>query len=95
MSKIKVAGYHIKVPRHRPLRVLLGIALVVGGILGFLPVLGYWMVPVGLAILAIDFAFARRLKRLTTIRLGKSLQRRWPWLARRLGYGELRDNRQP
>ena len=94
MSKINLAGYHIRVPRHRPLRMLLGVGLVIGGLLGFLPILGFWMIPLGLTILAIDFPFARRLKRLFTLHLGKQLQRRWPWLAKRLGYGELRENRQ-
>jgi len=35
-------------------RVPAGIALTGGGVLGFLPVLGFWMLPVGLALLAYD-----------------------------------------
>lgn len=35
-------------------RVPTGIALTGGGVLGFLPVLGFWMVPLGLALLAYD-----------------------------------------
>ena len=35
-------------------RVPAGIALTGGGVLGFLPVLGFWMVPLGLALLAYD-----------------------------------------
>jgi hypothetical protein len=35
-------------------RVPAGIALTGGGVLGFLPVLGVWMLPIGLALLAYD-----------------------------------------
>jgi hypothetical protein len=40
-------------------RVPLAIALMVGGLLGFLPILGFWMLPLGLALLAHDLAFLR------------------------------------
>lgn len=36
------------------IRGLLGIFLICGGVLGFLPVLGFWMIPLGLALLATD-----------------------------------------
>ena len=36
------------------LRGVLGICLIAGGILGFLPILGFWMIPLGLALLATD-----------------------------------------
>lgn len=45
--------------RHR-LRKTVGVLLVVGGLLGFLPVLGYWMLPLGLALLAVDYPMVRR-----------------------------------
>jgi purine-cytosine permease-like protein len=45
------------------LRKSIGVVLVIGGMFGFLPVLGYWMLPLGLALLAIDFPIARRLHR--------------------------------
>ena len=35
-------------------RVPAGIALTGGGVFGFLPVLGFWMLPIGLALLAYD-----------------------------------------
>ena len=38
----------------------LGILLIVGGLLGFLPVLGFWMLPLGLALLSLDVAMLRR-----------------------------------
>lgn len=35
-------------------RGLLGVCLIILGLLGFLPVLGFWMIPLGLALLATD-----------------------------------------
>jgi hypothetical protein len=48
------------------LRKAVGLLLVMGGMFGFLPVLGYWMLPVGLALLAVDWPWARRLSRRLT-----------------------------
>lgn len=42
------------------LRSLLGVALIFGGFLGFLPVLGFWMIPLGAAILSLDIPPLRR-----------------------------------
>lgn len=47
-------------PRAVWVRVPAGIALTGGGVLGFLPVLGAWMLPVGLALLAHDVPPMRR-----------------------------------
>ncbi len=41
------------------LRVPLAVALMAGGVVGFLPILGFWMVPLGLALLALDLPFLR------------------------------------
>ncbi|MDU8926363.1 hypothetical protein RXV86_03100 [Alisedimentitalea sp. MJ-SS2] len=35
-------------------RLAVGLALIVGGAFGFLPVLGFWMIPLGLAVAAAD-----------------------------------------
>jgi hypothetical protein len=61
-------------PRSAWLRAPVGIALVIGGILGFLPILGFWMVPLGLAVLAIDFPPARRLARRLVVFVGRRLK---------------------
>jgi hypothetical protein len=37
----------------------LAIMLMAGGFVGFLPVLGFWMLPLGLALLALDLPFMR------------------------------------
>jgi hypothetical protein len=56
--------YHrLKTHPNHWLRKTIGILLVIGGLLGFLPVLGYWMIPVGLALLAVDWPWARHLSR--------------------------------
>ncbi len=53
----------MRLPRSRPLRVVMGFAFIVMGGVGFLPVVGFWMIPVGLAILSVDSPLARRLRR--------------------------------
>lgn len=45
------------------LRTVLGLLLVVGGIFGFLPVLGFWMIPLGAVLIALDIPPLRRLVR--------------------------------
>src|SRR6218665_936239 len=44
-------------PEARWVRIPLGILLVLGGIFSFLPVLGIWMLPLGLLLLALDLIF--------------------------------------
>ncbi|MBN9335183.1 hypothetical protein [Devosia sp.] len=44
-------------PGARWVRIPLGILLVLGGIFSFLPVLGLWMLPLGLLLLALDLIF--------------------------------------
>lgn len=52
----------------RWVRIPLGIVLVIGGIFGALPVLGFWMLPLGLILLSADFPWAKRL--LVNLKLG-------------------------
>src|SRR5690554_5779830 len=47
----------IRRPTSRFVRFPLGILLILGGIFSFLPVLGIWMLPLGLLLLALDLAF--------------------------------------
>lgn len=53
-----------------------GVLLVIGGILGFLPVLGFWMVPLGIIVLSVDLHIVRRLRRRFEVRWGRWRQRR-------------------
>ncbi len=41
----------------------LGTALVIMGIFGWLPILGFWMIPLGLLVLSVDSHYARRFRR--------------------------------
>jgi hypothetical protein len=45
----------VREPKLIWLRLPLGLALICGGLVGFLPVLGFWMVPLGVILLAQDF----------------------------------------
>lgn len=45
------------------IRTVLGLLLIVGGLLGFLPIVGFWMIPLGLAFIAIDLTGLYRLFR--------------------------------
>ena len=50
----------IKHSKWKWLRPPVGVALVIMGLFGFLPVLGFWMIPLGLAVLAIDYLWAEK-----------------------------------
>lgn len=51
-----------KVQRYVPpiVRGLIGLLLICLGLLGFLPILGFWMIPLGLAVLATDIPPLKR-----------------------------------
>jgi hypothetical protein len=53
---------HLRGKRAMWMRVPTGVALVIGGVLGFLPlpIVAIWMLPVGLALLAHDIPMMRR-----------------------------------
>jgi 4-alpha-glucanotransferase len=50
----------IRKPELRVTRIISGVLLVLLGLVGFLPILGFWMVPLGLMLLAQDVTFLRR-----------------------------------
>lgn len=66
----------------RWVRVSVGLLLIAGGLVGFLPVLGFWMIPFGALLLAQDVPFLQR----PTLRL-------LTWLARKWTRGERRPRR--
>ena len=68
---VRLGKYRLDLPGSRLLRVCVGVALVLGGCVGFLPILGFWMVPLGLLVLSIDFAIARRWRRRLEVWWGK------------------------
>jgi hypothetical protein len=63
VRRISVFGRHFQMPRSRWRRITIGVGLIVFGIFGFLPVLGFWMIPLGLLVLSYEFHVARRLRR--------------------------------
>lgn len=62
-------------PRARWVRVPAGVVLMCGGFLGFLPILGFWMLPLGLLLLAIDIPLLRRPTTWLVDRIGRLLTR--------------------
>ena len=69
--EIHAGRWRWKLPVSRKLRIIVGIALIVGGILGFLPVLGFWMIPLGLLVLSSDIGWIRRHRRKLTVKWQK------------------------
>jgi hypothetical protein len=53
---------------------ILGVAMIAGGLLGFLPILGFWMIPVGLLILSVDIPVVRRGRRRLSVWWGRRRQ---------------------
>ena len=47
----------------RWLRLVVGVLLILCGILGFFPILGFWMLPLGLLVLSYDLPSIRRRRR--------------------------------
>ena len=95
MKTIRFGQRRIRVPHHPVIRMVLGAALVLGGFLGFLPLLGFWMVPLGLVILSVDLASVRRFRRRFVVWLGHGVAPQHPRLARALGYGWRRHRQRP
>jgi hypothetical protein len=59
-SGIRRAYEWLRKPGRIWLRIPLALLLIAGGFLGFLPILGFWMVPLGAVLLAEDVPFLRR-----------------------------------
>ena len=62
-GRLSLGNWHLPLPRSRIGRLLVGGSLILGGTLGFLPVLGFWMVPLGLLVLSHDLPYVRRKRR--------------------------------
>ncbi|PZO74552.1 MAG: hypothetical protein DI629_18240 [Mesorhizobium amorphae] len=74
--KLSLAGRDFHLPRSRKARIAIGCGLVFGGVLGFLPILGFWMVPLGLLVLSYEFARVRRWRRRSSVWWGRRRQKR-------------------
>lgn len=62
-GKLVLGSVQIPMPRSRIGRIVIGLALIIGGTLGFLPILGFWMLPLGFLVLSQDLPFVRRQRR--------------------------------
>jgi len=61
-------------PRFHWVRLPVGIVLILGGIVGFLPILGFWMVPLGLIVMAKDIPPLQP----ALVRFLDWVERKWP-----------------
>ncbi len=59
-SYISEKFHYLRTHPKKGVRITCGILLVMGGIFGALPVLGFWMLPLGLILLSVDFQWAKR-----------------------------------
>ena len=57
---LAVGKARVRLPASRILRVIIGAALILGGIFGWLPILGFWMIPLGLLVLSYDIPVIER-----------------------------------
>ena len=71
----------LRAPERRIARTVAAVLLILGGCLSILPVLGLWMLPLGLALLAEDVAGLK--PRLETS--ARFIERSWQRLRRRVG----------
>ena len=74
-GRLNFGRFSVPVPSSKPVRIALGGALCLGGLLGFLPILGFWMLPLGLLVLSIDLAPVRRLRRRVEVWWGRRKQK--------------------
>lgn len=88
MSTIKLGSREYKLPRSRIARIAIGIAVILCGFLGFLPILGFWMIPLGLVVLSVDIPPIHRFLQRPGVQAFFHRLERWAgqvgaWFARR------------
>lgn len=66
----------VRSPGAEWVRLPLGVLLIAGGFLGFLPVLGFWMLPLGLLLIALDIPLLQKPVARAIIR-GRQRIRKW------------------
>lgn len=69
--RLRLFGRSYRLPATVLMRRIAGITLVFLGFLGFLPVLGFWMIPLGLVILSQDSHAVRRWRRQVEVWWGR------------------------
>lgn len=76
MTDLRIGNRTFKLPQSRTWRIVVGVALIIGGILGFLPIVGFWMIPLGILVLSQEFHLVRRLRRRAVVKWGRRKQQR-------------------
>jgi hypothetical protein len=71
VRRITILGRDFVLPRSRMVRIVIGILFFLFGLVGFLPIVGFWMIPVGLLILSYEFAMIRRWRRRMALKWGR------------------------
>jgi len=71
LAKVRFGTKAIDLPGSRIARIALGVFLVLLGLFGFLPILGFWMVPLGLIVLSADIPSVRRFNRRVTVAVSR------------------------
>ncbi|HEV7433660.1 MAG TPA: hypothetical protein VGO22_02130 [Pseudorhizobium sp.] len=66
-GRLALGSWQIPMPRSRAGRIVIGGTLAACGTLGFLPILGFWMLPLGILVLSHDLHFVRRRRRQTVV----------------------------
>ena len=74
-KSVKIGKRQMPLPQSRTLRIAIGVVLLMCGCVGFLPVIGYWMIPLGLIVLSVDIPAIRRWRRRTEVKWGRWRQK--------------------
>ncbi|MBW7837928.1 MAG: hypothetical protein H3C28_14980 [Sphingomonadales bacterium] len=83
MAQIRFGRHKINIPDSQLVRMALGVILILGGLVGFLPVVGFWMLPLGMLVLSYDFPLVRRWRRRMEVVLGRWYKRLKTWWRKR------------
>lgn len=76
MAAVRFGGRSIHVPGPPIVRIVVGVVLILCGTVGFLPVLGFWMLPLGVLVLSVDLHPVRRMRRRIEVWWGRRRQKR-------------------
>jgi len=76
MAAVRFGGKRVRIPGPPIVRIVAGTLLILGGTVGFLPVLGFWMLPLGVLVLSVDLHPVRRMRRRVEVWWGRRRQRR-------------------
>lgn len=76
MAAVRLGNRKFRVPGTPIVRIVVGVILIIGGVFGFLPMLGFWMLPLGVVVLSVDLHPVRRFRRRVEVWWGRRRRRR-------------------